>query len=284
MSTVAPAPSILYDIYDYFHFIPAKGIMYLALALFALATLLCLASTIYTRRWYMLIAVGVGIAEIIGYSFRLAMVHKPQYGIYVGMQCLLIIPPSFLALVEYITLGKVVKLAQESNPNISTFLKPKLIQWCYFVAEIGSLSLQGAGAGLSVSQKGVNDTAATGKTLLLVGLAFLVAIIICFLLNALFVSVKKEYGVWQNRHLTRLFIVLYTSTALLLIRNVFRLVEFASGFYGDIAVKEKYFYGFDGLMVVLIMFIFSFAHFGFFLNSYEREQESKVHTSNVQMV
>ena len=275
MSGVAPTPSVRDDVLSYFHFFPGRGIIIAALVLFSLATVLCLAATIVTRRWYMLIAVAVGIMEIIGYAFRLTMLTKPVYGYYVGMQCLLIIPPSFLALVEYMTLAKVVQAVRDRNPGVKFFLRPKLITWLYFTAEIISLALQGAGAGLSVSQDGVNRNQSVGRALLIVGLVFLVVVIVCFLLNAVFVSVTKEYGVWQSRNLTYLFVVLYFTTTLLLIRNLFRLIEFAGGWYGRLAVQEKYFYTLDALMVLLILFTFSFAHYGFFLRAYMKEMDRK---------
>lgn len=271
MSGVAPTPSVHYEVLDYFEFWPSRGPIYLAYALYGIATLLIVATTIYTRRWYMLIGAAVGIMELIGFAFRLVMLTNPVYGYYVGMQCLLIIPPSFLALVEYITLGNVVKLVRQVNPEISDFLKPKLITWLYFAAEIASLAMQGAGAGLSVSHDGPPSSGQAGKILLILGLAFLVVIIATFLTNAIYVNVRSEYGIRKSRDLQALFTILYLTTFLLLIRNVFRLVEFAGGFYGSIATKEKYFYTLDSLMVVLILFSFGLFNYGFFLNAFERK-------------
>jgi hypothetical protein len=49
---------------------------------------------------YMVIVTIVGLMEMGGYACRISMFNKAQYGAYVAMQCLLIIPPSFLALVQ----------------------------------------------------------------------------------------------------------------------------------------------------------------------------------------
>lgn len=56
-----------------------------------------------------------------GYACRISMFNKVQYGAYVAMQCLLIIPPSFLALVQVNTFPAPV-LAQSSNPLIKGLL------------------------------------------------------------------------------------------------------------------------------------------------------------------
>lgn len=48
----------------------------------------------------MVIVTIVGLMEMGGFVCRISMFQKTQYGVYVAMQCLLIIPPSFLALVQ----------------------------------------------------------------------------------------------------------------------------------------------------------------------------------------
>lgn len=96
-----PGPESLVDkIYDYFEFYPSKAVAIVALALFALASLGILAQTIRSRAWFMLIAVVVGLLEAGGFACRIAMLSHPIRGVYIIMQCLLIIPPSFLALVS----------------------------------------------------------------------------------------------------------------------------------------------------------------------------------------
>lgn len=218
---------------------------------------------------------------------RYDMLTDPAYGTYVAMQCLLIIPPSFLALVGYITLGRAIRDIRLVNPSISDFMKPKLIMWLYFLCEIASLALQGAGAGISVSKTngGGASSKTAGKVLLIMGLAFLVIIIFTFMLNAIYVHRRPEYGIMQSRSMSRLFLVLYITTALLMVRNVFRLIEFADGFYGSISTKEVYFYCLDSLMVVLILFIEGIFNFGYFLNGYQKEIANKAKsTADISMV
>ena len=85
-----------------------------------------------------------------GYACRIRMLSHPLRGVYIAMQCLLIIPPSFLALVDYIVLGRVVAMIQAAKPSPMGYrdLKPKWLTWAFFAAEIVSLALQGAGAAL----------------------------------------------------------------------------------------------------------------------------------------
>lgn len=259
------------DVIDYFDFYPSKAMSIVALTLFAIAGLAVLAVTVKTRQWYMCIAGIVGLMEMAGFACRIQMLHKTVYGAYVAMQCLLIIPPSFLALVQYITLGKVIILVKQRYPERKMFLRPKWVIWGFFAMEIIALACQGAGAGLSVSDKGVDSTLKSGRILLIIGLVALVVLIGCYAITAVVVHSSPRYGVRHSPNLRRLFPVLYTCTALLMIRNIFRLVEFGQGFEGAIADQEKYFYGFDSLMIILILMINTIFHFGFFLKAYPSE-------------
>lgn len=222
----------------------------------------------------MLIATAVGLLEMAGFACRIRMFTKAEYGVFVAMQCLLIIPPSFLALMQYITLGKVVSAIQTAKPEVRLPLKGRLIMIIYFIIEIGSLALQGAGAGISVSPDSAPKNTGAGRALLIIGLAFLVALMISYLVTTIYVNFSPAFEVRKSRNLVYLFCALYASTTLLLIRNIFRLIEFADGWYGSLAIQEKYFYALDSLMVLLLLAVSTFFHFGIFFNGYRREQEA----------
>lgn len=101
-------------------------------------------------------------------------------------------------------------------------VKPKAVIWGFFVIELLALALQGAGAGTSVSNDGPPQNETLGKALLIVGLVALVVLIICYLITAVFVCTRPEYGVRQSPSLKKLFAALFACTLLLLTRNIFR--------------------------------------------------------------
>ena len=139
------------DIYDYYHFQPSRSIAIVALTLFLAAALAILVLTIKSRAWFMLIPTIVGLLEMGGYACRIRMLSHPLRGVYIAQQCLLIIPPSFLALVDYIVLGRLVKMIQAAKPPTTASyrnLKPKWLTWSFFTVEIISLALQGSGNAL----------------------------------------------------------------------------------------------------------------------------------------
>lgn len=86
------------DIISFFEFVPSKAVAIVALVLFGVAAMAVLAQTVRSRAWFMLIAVIVALLEVGGFACRIRMLSVPLRGVYIIMQCLLIIPPSFLSL------------------------------------------------------------------------------------------------------------------------------------------------------------------------------------------
>ncbi|KAK9843110.1 hypothetical protein WJX74_007151 [Apatococcus lobatus] len=259
------------DIYDYYHFQPSRDIAIVALSLYLAVALAILILTIKARSWFMLIPTIVGLLEMGGYACRIRMLSHPLRGVYIAQQCLLIIPPSFLALIDYIVLGRLVKMIQAAKPPTSSSyrnLKPKWLTWSFFTVELISLALQGAGAGISSSSDdgpgGGGNSQTVGRILLIIGLAALVCVIIFFLTTLIYVSTSPIYRV-NAPALKPVYAGLYITVALLLIRNIFRLIEFGQGWHGGIADHEVYFYVFDGLMMLIWLLVVLPLHFGILL-------------------
>jgi hypothetical protein len=53
---------------------------------------------------------------------------------------------------------------------------------------------------------------------------------------------------------------LYASSALILVRSVFRIVEYLQGYYGSLLQTEVYIYMFDAVLMWLVLVIFMIVH------------------------
>ncbi|KAL6408611.1 rta1 domain-containing protein [Ilyonectria robusta] len=58
----------------------------------------------------------------------------------------------------------------------------------------------------------------------------------------------------------KLLLVLYASSLLILVRSVFRVVEYVTGHDGEIQSKEVYIYIFDALLMAIVVVIFNIFH------------------------
>ena len=80
-----------------------------------------------------------------------------------------------------------------------------------------------------------NPNATTGKILLIVGLAALVGLIIFFLGTTIFTQRSPQLQApTATSTVTIIYLGLYGTTGLLLIRNIFRVVEFSQGWCAPI--------------------------------------------------
>lgn len=133
-----------------------------------------------------------------------------------------------------------------------------------------------AGAGLSVSgdDNEPPPAAGAGRVLLIVGLAALVILIGFFLLTTIYVQLNPQFHVPEAPTIRTVFLGIYVTTALLLARNIFRVIEFSFGFYGKISRAERWMYIFDSLLIVLWLFIMIPLHFGVYLKRAQREVDA----------
>lgn len=102
-------------IYAWFHQIPKEEAAIFALVVFFLIGVANLVITCRTKAWFMVTVAVTAALEVAGYAFRIVMLHKPAYGPFVAMQALLIIPPIFLALVDYSAVGKLMRVAKRGG-------------------------------------------------------------------------------------------------------------------------------------------------------------------------
>ena len=138
----------------------------------------------------------------------------------------------------------------------------------FFASDILCLAIQGAGAGLSSSMNGGDQTSA--KALLIIGLILQLFFFTCFTGITIYINLNKKYGLRGVKQYKPIFICLYVTIALMYIRSIFRLIEFTDGWYGPIATNEVYFYIFDFLMIFLCFVVFTVLHFGVHLKKAEQ--------------
>ena len=143
--------------------------------------------------------------------------------------------------------------------------------------------MHNAGAGLSVGpDPGTTDTnngQNSGRVLLIIGLAGLVVLIFFFLATLVYVSRSATYRI-DAPALRPVYAGLYITVALLLIRNIFRLIEFGQGWNGYIADHEVYFYVFDALTMLTWLIVVVPLHFGLLLRN-ARSQLGAISTGGV---
>lgn len=217
-----------------------------------------------------------------GWSTRVIMLSKPEMNTYIIHQALLIISPVLLAIVEYITLSKLVALGSTAQQVVVPVSKlhgkdvlpsqgggchqqhssfAKFVKWFFTGSDVFCLLLQSSGGALYSNP----DNAAIARVLLLIGLVAQLVFFSVFIGLTVFVQRSKRFGFGHDRSFRPVFICLYVTTLLMHFRNAFRVAEFAEGFGGNLASQEFYLFVFDFMPIFCCFLFFTAMHFGFWL-------------------
>lgn len=196
-----------------------------------------------------------------GYITRVIMLSRPSLNGLIAQQALLIIPPVLLAIVEYITVSRLIELAAKKNGSNTRSCFAKSVSWCFTGSDIFCLLLQATGGGMYANP----DTMNMARALLLAGLGAQIGFFAIFCCIVLYVKRSDRFGYANNQHFKPVFICLYATIALMYIRNIFCVIEFALGYDSYLATHELFLYIFDFAPIYACFLCFTFMHYGFWM-------------------
>lgn len=196
------------------------------------------------------------------------MINAPDFEVFKVNQCFLVISPVLLAIVEYITVAKLLALSAAKQDNGDGKKSPaailsKYVAWAFTASDVICCLLQGSGGALYVNP----ETADLARLLLLIGLFAQLGFFSLFIGLLVYLQLSPRFGFRDEklRCARPVFVCLYTTTLLLHLRNIFRVIEFAQGFDGDLARQENMLYIFDFAPIFACFLLFTFMHYGFVL-------------------
>lgn len=243
-----------------------------------------------------------------GWSTRLVMLAKPEMNMFITHQALLIISPVLLAIVEYITLGRLLALTSTPGFNndpvravpvgnnrssagssarrtssggagASSTRLATAVKWCFTFSDIICLLLQSTG-GAMYSRP---ETANLARSLLLVGVGAQLVFFSAFIILTVYVQNSRRFGFRGNKSFRPVFVCLYVTTLLMHLRNAFRVAEFAEGFDGDLAHHEFYLYVFDFMPIYACFIFFAVLHYGWWLGPMAPASKVKMDSKRTQL-
>ncbi|KAG9197703.1 hypothetical protein G6514_001130 [Epicoccum nigrum] len=233
------------------------------IVLFLLTTLFHTFQIWRKRTWYLLPLIVGGIFEFVGYIGR-AQSHSDQWklGPYIIQSLLLLVAPALFAASIYLILGRIILM---TDGELRSLIPLKWLTKVFVAGDVVSFLLQGGGGGIQSS--GTESAMKVGEKLIIVGLFVQLAFFGLFVAVAgLFHTRLQRYGPgsmsvdlgtlpWK-RHL----LALYASSALILVRSVFRVIEYLMGNAGYLLRHEVFLYVFDAVLMLAVMIIFNFVH------------------------
>lgn len=123
------------------------------------------------------------------------------------------------------------------------------------------LTQSGAGLMVTAASGGSSDSASMGNNVIIGGLFVQIIFFGFFLLSAVVFQRRFiVHGGGDHLPWRRHMFALHTSSVLILIRSIVRVVEYVQGTDGFVMSNEVFIYVFDGLLMCVMMVIFAVVH------------------------
>ncbi|PWY92368.1 RTA1 domain protein [Aspergillus heteromorphus CBS 117.55] len=211
-----------------------------------------------TRAWFNVPFVVGGAFEFIGYIFRIVCYNNTaSITSYSVQSVLILLAPVLYAASVYMTLGRIIRSIHAEELSVVP------VSWLtrlFVISDIVAFWVQGGGAGLMVMQ----NMATVSKVIVIVGLVIQMAMFSFFIVTSVVFYRRAQQipptagGVPWRQHMNTLFAV----SGFILIRSIYRVVEYTMGMDGYFLTHEWPLYVFDAVLMWLVMVIWAIKYPG----------------------
>ncbi|KAF7626520.1 RTA1 like protein-domain-containing protein [Aspergillus flavus] len=250
--------------FAFYRFAPSVEANIIFVILFGISTLLHTFQMCHTKIWYLWPLVVGGACEAVGYIGRVLNALEDEgcwnIGPYVIQNTLILLGPAFMAASIYMILGRIILLTAGEHHAL---VKRKWLTKTFVWGDVVSLCTQSTDGSIMAAP----DLWQIGEKVIIAGLFVQLFIFSCFLVIAinyhyrLARSPTPESNNPSIRWKWYLF-TLYLTGGLILVRSVFRVVEFIEGNHGPIMRSEACVFIFDGFLMVLVLLWMNWFHPG----------------------
>ncbi|KAL7783448.1 RTA1 like domain-containing protein [Trichoderma ceciliae] len=250
-----------YNGYLLWHYIPNRPAAVIFTILFVITTAYHAFLMFRHRLWFCIPFVIGGIFEFIGYVGRImAYDETGELSPYILQSIFLLLAPILFAASLYMTLGRVVVAISGAQYSL---ISPRWLIRIFVTADILSFMIQGGGAGILV-QGGSASKAQTGQRIIVGGLVFQLVAFAVFCLNTLLFHLRyRKHGRTDSvRHIPwqGILVMLYLTSGFIMIRNIFRAIQYAMDQDGYLLTHEWTVYVMDGMLMFLTMLDFAWKY------------------------
>ncbi|KFA50462.1 hypothetical protein S40293_07904 [Stachybotrys chartarum IBT 40293] len=188
--------------------------------------------------------------------------EAPTYtlGPYIMQTLLLLLAPALYAASIYMILGRIIVLTEGDRLSI---IPRKWLTKLFVFGDVLSFLLQGAGGGIMAS--GSLEALHNGERIIISGLVVQIIFFSLFAITACIFHVRLSHSPTEkvvafDIPWRKYLHVLYIVSFLVIVRSMFRLIEYAQGNDGYLISHEIYLYIFDSLLMWLAMMAFAWEH------------------------
>lgn len=267
------------SIYRYDPSVPG---MIVAIVLFALVTAHQGYIMFRHKTWYWMPFWLGGVFEVVGYIVRIKSRDEPsEVGLYAVQTLFILLPPAMFSASLYMTLGRLLLYI---DAEFTSIIPARFMTKLFVTGDVMSFLLQGAGGGLQGSSDEYRDA---GKWVTIGGLVIQLLFFGGYVITKSFAYHKLRKLNWRTDFPGKfkwpiLIWTLYCSSVLILVRSIFRVIEYAQGYDGYLMSHEIYMYIFDALLMFICMLLFNVVHPAYVMDEQARKEglEKETHEMN----
>ncbi|GME32591.1 related to protein RTA1 [Neofusicoccum parvum] len=229
--------------YDYYKYNPSLAAAITATALFSLSTSVHIAQMMVARTWFFIPFVIGGTFEALGYTGRsISSSETPDWTLapYLLQSLLILLAPAFFAASIYMAFSRIIRM---TNGESLSLIRVNWLTKIFVTGDIISFLVQAAGGGI-LANADTSSERKNGERVITIGLIVQLVFFGIFILVAL--NFHHRLGNHPN-HTSKTvpwkssLIVLYIASMLIMVRSVFRVIEYVQGEDGALLRKEIWF-------------------------------------------
>ncbi|KAJ4405939.1 hypothetical protein N0V85_004584 [Neurospora sp. IMI 360204] len=250
--------------FEFFKYDPSLAANAIFVVLFGITAVGHTFLLVRNRTWYFIPFVVGCLFETIGYIGRIiAAGQTPNWtlGPYIIQSILILLGPALYAASIYMILGRLIRMLEAEAYSV---IRVNWLTKVFVLGDVLSFMAQGTGGGILAKGSSAQDQD-FGNNIILAGLGIQVAFFGLFILTTILFHVRiaanptpKSYSVtvpWRQ-----FLWALYVTSSLILIRSLFRMVEYASGFDSVLMKREVYLLVLDGMLMSIVSAAFLWYH------------------------
>ncbi|KAM0186721.1 hypothetical protein ACHAPI_011571 [Fusarium lateritium] len=240
-----------FKLYRYDPSLPAAIV---SVVVFAILTVLHIWRLFRVRAYYFTAFTIGGIFETVGYCGRIwGHFDKFSVGGFVIQAIPILVAPALFAASIYMILGRLIRTVGAAHLSL---VPVRWVTRIFVTGDVIAFGLQAGGGG--IQSAGTLDLYELGEKIIIAGLFVQIVVFGFFVLTSVLFHfrLRKSPTAESLRGdvpWARYLYVLYASSFLILVRSIFRVIEYLQGNKGYLISHEVYLYIFDAILMALVM-------------------------------
>ncbi|KAI1044113.1 hypothetical protein LB505_010520 [Fusarium chuoi] len=198
-----------------------------------------------------------GFFETVGYAGRIwGHFDKLSVGGFVLQAIPILVAPALFAASIYMILGRLIRTVGAAHLSL---VPVKWVTRIFVTGDVIAFSLQAGGGG--IQSAGTLDLYNLGEKIIIAGLFVQIVVFGFFVVTSILFHTRllkspTPESLRGDVPWARYLYVLYATSFLILVRSIFRVVEYLQGNKGYLISHEVFLYVFDAILMALVMLIF----------------------------